>query len=199
MEKQLYDSTKLIIDSIEKQSLAEVRKLMAHAAKLDEEKTALLAADIQNKYESVTAYELEKRRITASRELAALETDTKACLAALRGKITASVFQEVREELSRFTHSADYLPFLEKCVAQIASLYDGKATVLVREDDTVYRAELLTAFGREADFGVDPAIRLGGVKVAFHEKALLVDDTLEARLDEKRAAFIKNSGLGEER
>ena len=47
-------------------------------------------------------------------------------------------------------------------------------------------------------FKEDQVIKLGGIKVLFEEHSVLVDDTLDSRLEGSKKDFIKNSDLGRE-
>ena len=196
MNKQIDDSTALIIGSIEKQARAELEKLRALSEQLYAEKAAALEAEIKNKYESRVRCEAEKQRAAADRKAADLDSHNKAALAALREKVMDEVFAAARASVLRFTESEAYADFLAGSLASMRGLYEGEAEIRIRPCDEPYQERLAAAFGGKATFNHDDSIVLGGVKVYFKKAAVIADDTLDARLAAQRKDFVKNSGLG---
>lgn len=84
MEKQIDESTGLIVESIEKQAARECTRLKQLADDLYAQKVAALEAEIKSKYDRQINYELEKQRIEANQKESVLEADHKAALSKAR-------------------------------------------------------------------------------------------------------------------
>ena len=196
MENRIDESTGLIVGSIEKQAQRECERLKQSAEDLYTEKVAALEAEIKKKYENQISYELEKQRLDANQKATVLEADHKAALAALRHKVTDEVFATSAEEIRKFAASEHYGVFLEKSAASAKDLYQGNVVIYLRACDSVYQEMLINAFGRDVAFETDDTIHFGGIKVCFTDAAVMADDTLDARFEAQKKAFIQNSGLG---
>lgn len=196
MEKQIDESTGLIVGSIEKQAARECERLKQSAESLYAEKVAALEAEIKNKYENQVSYELEKQRIDANKTATVLEADHKAALSALRRKVTDEVFAAAADGIQKFAASEDYASFLAQSAASAKNLYKGNAVIYLRACDEIYNQALEKAFDRPVSFETDDSIVLGGIKVCFTDAAVMADDTLDARFEAQKKAFIRNSGLG---
>lgn len=195
VEKQIDDSTSLIVASIESQSMRECERLHSQAETLYDEKVKALEAEIKSKYESQIRYELEKKRIEAGKKASALETEYKAGLAALRGRITEEVFAQVQEKLCAFTQTAGYASLLQQSAKALAALYPSEAVVFMRSADKVFEPLVREAFGREVRFETDDSIT-GGLRVFFPQAEAVADDTLDTRFEACKKSFLGTSGLG---
>ena len=173
MDKNIYDSTSLIIESIENQSRAEQKNIEELSEKLYKEKAAALEKEISDKYDALVEYELEKQRIDANKKASALESENKAALAEMRKKVTDEVFAGAFEGIKRFVQTDAYAEFLEKSASSMSGLYDGKAEILIRKADDGFKPLILKAFGKPADFVYDDSIVLGGIKVHFADNAVI--------------------------
>ena len=196
MEKQIDESTGLIVESIEKQAERECARLKQLADDLYAKKVAALEAEIKSKYDRQINYELEKQRIEANQKESVLEADHKAALAKARHAVAQEIYQAAEERIKAFAKSENYLAFLEHSVRTAKDLYDGKAVICLRPCDETYKTPLETAFGRKVSFETDDSIKLGGIKIRFTEAAVMADDTLDARFEAQKKAFVKSSGLG---
>ena len=165
MEKQIDESTGLIVGSIEKQAARECERLEQSAESLYAEKVAALEAEIKNKYENQVSYELEKQRIDANKTATVLEADHKAALSALRRKVTDEVFAAAADGIQKFAASEDYASFLAQSAASAKNLYKGNAVIYLRACDEIYKQALEKAFDRPVSFETDDSIVLGGIKV----------------------------------
>lgn len=196
MEKQLYHNINLIIDSIDNQAAKEKETLENAAEKLYGEKLALLEEEIASKYDALTKYELQKLSVDANVKANDLETAYKSKLAEMREGIIDEVFDSAIKSIESFTESESYAELIEKSAENIASLYDGAVRVYLRECDSRFENVISAKFGTKPEFVTDDKIKIGGIKVLFIDHAVLADDTLDSRLEQKRNDFIKNGDLG---
>ena len=196
MENKHYRNTSIIIDSIERQSELEKKSIEEAAEKLYKEKYAALENEIKEKYRKQTEYKLLELALNSNKSASNLEAEHKAKLAELRSNITSEVYKKAYEKIKLFTESDKYPSLLENSAKVISTLYDGEATVYIRTKDSSYKDIITEAFGRTVSFCEDNTIALGGIKVLFTSEDVLVDDTLDVRLEATKKDFVKNSGLG---
>lgn len=196
MEKQIDESTGLIIASIEAQAARECEKLHSEAEGLYAEKVAALKAEIEGKYESLIKYEQDKQRLDAGKKASALETEYKEALAALRKKVTDEVFAEAEKKLCAFTETDGYVRFLRESARNLSKLYPCDAVIRIRSVDRKHEPLLAEAFGRRVDFEIDESIFIGGLRAYFADAGAVADDTLDARFEVGRKDFLRKSGLG---
>ncbi len=114
-----------------------------------------------------------------------------------RSMIAEKTFSDVAEKLKMFTKGPEYKEFLLKSAGEVlhslAADADG-ATLMVRHEDLVLGDELCKKFPGVAVIEADD-IKIGGVKGMNSEKTLLIDDTLDSRLEGQKRWFEENSGL----
>ena len=198
MENKHYQNLNLIIDSIEKQAEKEQKLLEEASEKLYTEKYEALKKDIKAKYAKRTEYELSAIALNSNKKASAFESEYKAKLSALRERITDEVYKEAEEAIRHFISGDNYAALLLHSAEKISKLYDGDATVYLKNGDLCHKENIEKAFGKKVNFTDDSTITLGGIKVLFENHSVLVDDTLDTCLEESKKEFIKISDLGAE-
>lgn len=196
MENKHFQNINLIIDSIGKQAEKEQKVLEEASEKLYKEKYEALKKEIHAKYRKQTEYELSKLALSANKRASELEADHKAKLSAVRREITEEVYSKAKQSIESFTCTESYTKLLLNSAKKISTLYDGAVKVYLRSADMKYQNEIADAFGKTVAFYEDDSILLGGMKVLFSGCDVLVDDTLDVRLEASKKDFAKNSGLG---
>lgn len=159
----------------ERLSEAEKQALADSSAMIDREHAAL---------QKQVRLEMSRREFSARRQL--LEE---------RRQMTEALFAEAREQLIAFTDSEDYLPFLKASIAVIREQASDKTVFYFSERDRRRETAVcaLLPDGAVPQFTAD--ISIGGVRAYNAEKAIVWDDTLDARLDEQRDWFAASSGM----
>ena len=121
-----------------------------------------------------------------------LEAQEKKKLIERRAEITNEVFGKAKEKLSEFAQSAEYIAFLKKSIGEIKKAIGDSCVIFLKPDDNKYAAELS---GLCKEIKYDRSIEIGGCKAENLDGRMTADDTLDARLEAKKADFYKNSGL----
>lgn len=131
-----------------------------------------------------------------SRKISLAELDGRRQQLILRDKLTEKVFDEAAVQITEFTKSDKYkqymLDLVKKSCAQIP---EGKIIISVKNDDLGLGGDLAAASGREAEVKADAAIQLGGLLVSNPENGIVVDETLDFKLNSQRDWFTSVSGL----
>lgn len=112
-----------------------------------------------------------------------------------RNEIADKTLSSVAEKLRAFTQSDEYKAFLFESAEKILGSFDGgNITLLIRPEDMKFRSEIEARF-LNASVSEDASIKIGGVKGINSIVTLLIDDTLDSRLEQQKRWFEENSGL----
>lgn len=131
-----------------------------------------------------------------SRKISLAELEGRRNQLILRDQLTSKVFDEAASLVVKFTKSDEYKQYMinlvKKCCAQIPK---GSIIIKVKGDDLALSADLAAASGCDAKVEASVAIRLGGVLVSNPEKGIVVDETLDLKLNSQKDWFTSISGL----
>lgn len=190
-----YDKLERFAEVINKNAMAQCKKIDKQTAKLRKKQLAEIEAEITGETEKKLSYETQRLRNQTNREISALKRESTAKLHRYRDEITDSVMKKAEERLIAFTGSPDYETYLTECIKQLLSAVDGKLTVLVRECDMAAAEKIVSSLS--ADCVVKPydKIRIGGACVLNSDETVFADNTLEESLDKQREVFMAKSGL----
>lgn len=112
-----------------------------------------------------------------------------------RDEIATRTLSEAGEKLRSFTESAEYKDFILASAGKILEFFGtGSVTLLLRPEDMVFEADILEKFPY-VSVSKDESIKIGGVKGINSLVTLLIDDTLDGRLENQKRWFEENSGL----
>lgn len=132
-----------------------------------------------------------------SRQISLSELESRRKLLKLRDDISRSVFEDAAKSLRDFTATSKYVDYIcgiiKKCMETFPA---GKSVIMVRKDDLQYKDKLLSAFGRaDAVCEASADINIGGVIIYNHDKGIVVDETLDSKLENQKDWFAATSGL----
>lgn len=134
-------------------------------------------------------------RIEANKTRAKSEIEAHRTLLGYRAEKAGAVFQNVCERLSRYAESPGYKTALMTRAKLLIGRYDNAhSTVLVRTADMELGREIQKLLG-VAGLEADESIRLGGFKLRNTAARVLVDETLDERLEEQKLWFLENCGM----
>ncbi len=112
-----------------------------------------------------------------------------------RNEISLRIRSAVAEKLNEFTASPEYGEFLKKSVDRIVDfLGEGNITLLFRPEDIEIGKEICKDYFN-VTVSEDSSIRIGGIKGINSIVTMLIDDTLDSRLEGCKKWFEENSGL----
>lgn len=185
-------------------------KFLAAINKYAEKQKQLIGAQVEEykaeKIEQATesglqdAYELIQRDIAERKaaivtEYARKEYALKKELYAERQRITDTVFAEASEKLLAYTDTEEYrAAFFGDVKEAAAQCADHPCVMYVRDRDRQLAEEARTLF-TQADIQPDAAVMIGGFRVLCEELGILIDCTLDERLNREREQFYAYSEL----
>ena len=110
--------------------------------------------------------------------------------------MTGKIRDDVKSRLISFSKSGEYKKHITDSCEKIRDVIsDNGCTVYIREneDETVKR--LISDKLDVRDFATDRDISIGGIKVYAGDMGILIDDSLDSRLDEEMDKFIQTCDL----
>lgn len=147
------------------------------------------------------AYVLIQREMTEIRtgiaaDLSRAETASRKKIFIRRKEIEDSVFEKVSNMLLDYTKTKDYITSMVRSADKAAKLLDSEdIIVFVKKGDDKLAEALKKSFGSLCDIRTGNDIMLGGFLAQSRSKGILIDETLDSRLDAQREWFCENSGL----
>lgn len=156
----------------------------------------LLDAEEKCRAEAERTLANAKSRITAKyhKQMSQVGYQGKTAFLSRRQMLLMQLFAELREKLTGFTSSADYLPWLKQILTERQP--EAGAVVLLRAADMQYRAELEQAAGSEVGFREDAAILLGGLSVLSPDGRRCENHTLDEAYASQLRNFYRNHKIG---
>ena len=139
--------------------------------------------------------DVAKRKAAIVNDVAKQELTLRNELFKERQTISDEVFRQAEEKLKDFTKTNDYTDFLARSLQEIKERCGTDKCVLHLAPMDENRREWILSQLPEAQIIVDNHITIGGVKAYCPAQGIMLDDTLDARLNEQRAWFNENSGL----
>lgn len=133
-------------------------------------------------------------KLEAGRRISESAAECRKKVFSRRNEIADKTLSSVAEKLRAFTQSDEYKSFLFESAENILKIFGGGSiTLLVRPEDMKYESELEATL--DVSVSEDASIKIGGVKGINSIVTLLIDDTLDSRLEQQKRWFEENSGL----
>lgn len=182
------------MDSVSRSTDAEIARAEREAEQ--KAKQYLLDAEARCKADFDRTLAAAKSRITAKyqKQMSQVGYQGKTAFLSRRQSLLMQLFGELREKLTAFTASEDYLPWLKKLLS--AHQPEAGAAVLLREADMKLQSELESAAGADVTFRADPAILLGGLSILSADGRRCENHTLDEAYAAQLRNFYRNHKIG---
>lgn len=190
-----YDKLERFAEVINKNAMAQCKKIDKQTAKLRKKQLAEIEAEITGETEKKLSYETERLQNQTNREISALRQESTRKLHTCRDEITETVFRKAEQRLVEFTKSEAYDAYLCECIRQLTQAVDGKLTFLVRDCDVEKAKKMVGSISPESEVKASADIRIGGACALNADETVFADNTLEESLDKQRELFMTESGL----
>ncbi len=154
-----------------------------------------------NEQYSFEISEAKKREISdintkSGISISTAESTARAGLFKRREEIRVEIFKEAEKCIADFTKTSAYKDLLISSAKKIAQKMNGQcAELIIREADKKYAADICAYLGNSITLHIDNHIKLGGIIVKSSDRQMMIDDTLDERLNSQQKWFMENSGL----
>jgi V/A-type H+-transporting ATPase subunit E len=161
------------------------------------EQMARAEEEFKNEADTLIQKETAAIKNRQSRSLSLAELESRRNLLKLREKITQKVFGEASQRILEFTKSDKYADYLLRIVSEGSKdMPEGPLEIQVKKDDLVLKDRLRQAASRPATVVQNANIILGGAILYARGRGLIVDETLDLKLEGLKDWFSAESGLG---
>ena len=182
LEDDIEDKANLLIGRINEEiEYLQNKSLKKYKAGLEEETT--------NYRES----ELAELKLSTSSEISVSKFENKRNLLKMREDYFEELFSEFEAKVIGFRDSDKYRDFLTACLDKYDYDY-SKGVFFVRKEDVALMKEIMKARNVAAVIEED-YIKIGGFKFESKELNVLVEETLDSRMDSQKEWFRENSGF----
>ena len=149
---------------------------------------------LQDAYDLIRE-DISRRKAVIVNDLAKKELALRNELFTERQTLADKVFDEAKQKLVAFTETDDYNRFLGRSLAEIkVKCGTARCDIAIAPTDEDKRGLIADVFP-DARITADPHIQIGGVKANCPELGILMDDTLDSRLEEQRGWFIETCSM----
>ena len=129
-------------------------------------------------------------------ELAKKEDEGRRRLYKRREEMVGEIFEKAEGKLLDYTKTAEYTAALKEDAKEAADFFGGDTvTVYVKSDDMAISGELSAIFGNNCSVKAASDIIIGGFKAQCASKGVVVDFTLDTKLENQKDWFLQNSKL----
>lgn len=189
------DRMELIGSAILGQAKQEARDLIDKANATRDHEISAFEEDIVNNMFGRVQTKAGNMRLKTIKSIAKNQLEAHRTLLLHRCEKTEEILGNVRENLVNHAKTAKYKNALLKRAGDLKDKYDHSGSVIiVAEKDMPLAGEIKEILGG-GTVKADPSIRLGGFKLLNRKAHVLIDETLDERLDEQKAWLLENCGL----
>lgn len=140
--------------------------------------------------------EQDEMRRTIARELSMREVQARHRLLSKRRDMMTSIFDRARQKLLEYAETPAYCDELKRSLSAMAKQLPADGTIYaVCPRDEALLAELMPLCPAGSRIEVATDIALGGLRGVNTAAGILIDDTLDSRLEQQHDWFTDHSGL----
>lgn len=188
--------TNNLIKAVEKQADKQRQALLDNVAATKNE--ALLKSEEYSKKfaDKYIDKQLEIETANIKSEYAVKSLQSQGNLFKTRDNIINDVFNKAKDKLIAYTRNAEYKDTLLTYAKEISDAFNNeKCIVYIKEEDMKFAEDIRDIFNSEIEIKTDKSIVIGGIKGYCENLKIVADNTLDSKLAEEKAKFIKTSNL----
>ena len=188
--------TAVFLEAIQALAKEQCDKIDRETEELREQRIQNLQETAKARYDAYTEYETARINAEFNREISKLTESSRQQLTGQRTEIFDRVFAAVEEKLRAFVQTPAYRDLLLASAKKLAGMLSGDAvTLYLRPADKAFAEDIKKEFSVSPAVAYSDEIRLGGIRAEGARAEQLFDDTLDARLEARKAQFLTESGL----
>jgi V/A-type H+-transporting ATPase subunit E len=183
------------LKQIQSVSEADISKVKAEVDRITQKKIAEIEDAAKLKADIMLQQETKILNSEQSLNISRLTEQNNQKKMMMREQLIEELFKEIKIKLQEYAQSETYRNIFKARVIELSKQYpyDGDLHVLAADQDIAKKA-ISTCEGKLKVI-VDDSITLGGFFLEFTKAALVVDETLDAKLQDEMNAFYENPEL----
>lgn len=140
--------------------------------------------------------EMAQMKKNIASEVSKLEFEKRRELFVKRQAIMDDVLKKAQDKLLSFAKTQDYIELLKNYASSVSKILKKSGTVLyICKRDEGFIDNIREAYGKICKVEVSDKIKIGGILAVNKVMSLVVDETLDSKLEEQRIWFEENSKL----
>ena len=140
--------------------------------------------------------EMAQMKKNIASEVSKLEFEKRRELFVKRQAIMNDVLKKAQDKLLNFAKTQDYIELLKNYASSVSKILKKSGTVLyICKRDEGFINDIREAYGKICKVEVSDKIKIGGILAVNKVMSLVVDETLDSKLEEQRIWFEENSKL----
>ncbi|HAN44457.1 MAG TPA: hypothetical protein DCP97_03605 [Ruminococcaceae bacterium] len=191
LEQKLQQISQAIINDAKNESA----KINNQAEQFKQERLKKAEDEILNELYVKMQHTLAETKEETARKIAKFEFDSRQQLLKIRDETANSVFNAVRQRLLAYSQSDEYKSKLITLAAELAKQHGDVIISLKPQDSGIFEEIKAACKGAEVKITEDKAIKIGGFILTAEQKGVVIDYTLDSRLEGQKTWFYANSGL----
>ncbi len=180
---------------IEKVSQKEIKKIQNEVENIKNKNIKELEETAKSNAEIIVNEEVKSMDSEHAIALSKLADENQRKLMKKRQDLTENLFEDIRENLIRYTQTDEYKAAMLEKIRILSSKYHSDGELKLAGKDMELADELMKSFSGHMVARPDESIEIGGFLLEFHQDKIIIDETYDARLKEERRKFYANSEL----
>lgn len=189
--------TNTFLSSIKKYALQQSNLLHDEAEQFREKELQRIKSNASDDAAIMVARETAAIKANIAGEFAQKYDEGRVALFNKRNKLIESVYSAATARLMEFTETEAYTDYLKRCAEEVSEVIGeiGGHTLLLRESDRKFSDMLKQALDNKCTVEYSDDIKIGGFILQCPTLKIIVDQTLDEKLNETKDWFMSNSGL----
>lgn len=184
------------LQAINKYAEEQRKQIQNEAEEFKKQEIAKAEDEILNDAYNLIQKEMADMRNSIASEISKKEMESRRKLFQKRQDITDEIFTKAKNKLIEFTKTDKYKELLIKYTKEMAKVLNKDDTILyVKEEDICFSDDIKKAFSNKCSVQASGNIVIGGIYGCNTQMGIVVDQTLDSKLDEQHTWFSENSGL----
>lgn len=189
------DRMELIGSAILGQAQQEARDLIDKANATRENEISAFENEIVDSMFGKVQAKAGNLRQTSTKSIAKSRLEAHRALLSHRNEKIGTVLDNVRKRLIDYAETPQYKDSILKRAGELKDEYDHSGSVIMVSEKDVSFAEVIKKTLGSGTVKADPSIKLGGFRLRNEKAHILLDETLDERLDEQKLWLLENCGL----
>ena len=193
----LENNINLILDEISSLAQEERLAISKQAEDFQEKELSRVKESIEQGAERKIQDDMDEIIESAKRQIAQFDNDQKQKLLNHREELIQRVFATVGKKLSEYTYTDKYEQEILAKVTEAGANHSLENSIfqMTKRDSALYE-KIKEAFGMPGEVKSDVTVEIGGFKLVNLQQGILIDETLDNRLQEQKRWFYQNCDLG---
>ncbi|MBC8584098.1 V-type ATP synthase subunit E [Youxingia wuxianensis] len=193
----LENNINLILDEISSLAQEERLAISKQAEDFQEKELSRVKESIEQGAERKIQDDMDEIIESAKKQIAQFDNDQKQKLLNHREELIQRVFATVGKKLSEYTYTDKYEQEILAKVTEAGANHSLENSIfqMTKRDSALYE-KIKEAFGMPCEVKSDVTVEIGGFKLVNLQQGILIDETLDNRLQEQKRWFYQNCDLG---